>query len=318
MNCQEVIERSKTVFASNPIVDTEPLHFVSPRYGPIEFQKFAAQITDHKGNPIAWSVNLNISHAEKHDQLWDDLKECVEVANNWARYAPSYDELLLPFDDYNELVDLVISQVGDAACCVDLGAGTGNAAIRLLESDPEREVWAVDNSENMLEIMRSKVRERRKKGHDYSDRLVYVKDDVARLAALRDDEYFDAAISINTLYAVSDPQECVRQVYRILKPGGVFVMSTAHKKTDVPRLFDRMREVLKEKELFESLRGNYNTAKAFHKQALPMIHRDSKEDIRRYLSEAGFEVRDRDWRDREYVDSVVVVRARKPSQDSTW
>ena len=42
---------------------------------------------------------------------------------------------------------------------------------------------------------------------------------------------------------------------------------------------------------------------------------DSKDDIRRYLREAGFEVHDRDWREHEYVDSVVVVRARKPDQE---
>jgi hypothetical protein len=42
-----------------------------------------------------------------------------------------------------------------------------------------------------------------------------------------------------------------------------------------------------------------------------LIHRDTKEEIRRYIKEAGLEIRD--WRDSEYADAVVVVMAVKPS-----
>jgi hypothetical protein len=41
-----------------------------------------------------------------------------------------------------------------------------------------------------------------------------------------------------------------------------------------------------------------------------LIHRDTKEDIRRYVEEAGLEIRD--WCDGAYADSVVVVTAVKP------
>ena len=41
-----------------------------------------------------------------------------------------------------------------------------------------------------------------------------------------------------------------------------------------------------------------------------LIHRDTKEDIRRYVEEAGLEIHD--WRDSEYADAVVVVTAVKP------
>jgi len=40
-----------------------------------------------------------------------------------------------------------------------------------------------------------------------------------------------------------------------------------------------------------------------------LIHRDTKAEIRGYLQNAGFEIQD--WRDSEYADSVVVVKAVK-------
>ena len=74
-----------------------------------------------------------------------------------------------------------------------------------------------------------------------------------------------------------------------------------------------MREVLGHKGLLGNLKINLEAAQKAHKKMDQLINRDSKEDIRRYIEEAGFEIEDeqRDWRDREYVDSVVVVRARK-------
>ena len=44
------------------------------------------------------------------------------------------------------------------------------------------------------------------------ERLTAIKDDVVCLGALRyQNDYFDAAIMINILYAVSDPLECLGQ-----------------------------------------------------------------------------------------------------------
>ncbi len=158
-NCRDVIERSKVVFGAgkDPLVDVELLHFDSDEYGIVLFQKIASQICDEEGNPMAWCVNLNVLVAEQIQKLWDDVKLRLERDVNWSRYAVSYDKLLTPFDDYRELVDLVVSMIGDAKRCIDLGAGTGNGTVRLLETDSERQVWAVESNEAMLEYLRSKV-----------------------------------------------------------------------------------------------------------------------------------------------------------------
>ena|GEM_PF-2896818 len=306
-NCDDVVERSKNVFApgKDPLVDTEELRFQSPTYGLIKFHKIAALMNDEKGNPLSWSVNLNIVSAEKEAELWQDLEQKLREVVNWSRYAVSYDKLLYPFTDYNELVDLVVSQLGDAHLCADLGAGTGNATVKLLERHPSRQVWAIESNEMMLQYLKRKV-------GAYLGRLTAIKDDVVRLGALRyQNDYFDAAIMLNVLYAVQDPLECLRQACRILKPGGMLVLSTPHRDTDVKKVLKKLRQVLQSKGLFESLAEDFETAKLVHEKMDHLIHRDTKEEIRRYIEEAGLEIRD--WRDSEYADAVVVVTAVKPT-----
>jgi ubiquinone/menaquinone biosynthesis C-methylase UbiE len=309
-NIAEVVERSKVVFAPGkiPLIDTEVLEFPSEKYGLIKFRKIASQIADEHGGIKAWSVNLNVLDAENETELWKDLEARLSREINWSKYAVSYDKLLLQFDDYLELVDKVVSEVGDAKRCIDIGAGTGNGTIKLLETKPEREVWAVDYNETMLQYLKDKVQDKAQENPNILERLVISKEDIQRL----DDypkNYFDAAIMINVLYAVDDSVKCLRQVRRLLKPGGRLVLSTSHSETDLDRLFLRMREVLQGKELWEELEEDFNQTRDRHVQMDGLIHRDTKERIRDYLKNAGFTVKN--WLDDEYVGAVVIVVAQK-------
>jgi len=138
--------------------------------------------------------------------------------------------------------------------------------------------------------------------------MVISKEDIQRL----DDypkNYFDAAIMINVLYAVDDSVKCLRQVRRLLKPGGRLVLSTSHSGTDLDRLFLRMREVLQGKELWEELEEDFYQTRDRHVQMDGLIHRDTKERIRDYLKNAGFTIKN--WLDDEYVGAVVIVVAER-------
>jgi ubiquinone/menaquinone biosynthesis C-methylase UbiE len=291
----------------DPLVDMEMLDFQSDKYGMIRFWKIATQVSDEFGNPLAWSVQLNIMNVDKVLEFWTDLQSRLEQDINWARYAVSYDQLLEPFDDYQQLLDEVVGMAGLARRCVDLGAGTGNATIKLLEADRDRDVWAIEANESMLAYLRTKVEARVADGLINPDRCTIIKEDVLRLEELPR-SYFDAAILINVLYAVEDPKACLDQIYRVLKSGGVIALSTPHRETDVEKLFARMQTVLEQKGQFESLKRNFQTAKQVHKKMSDRIHRDSKDDIRKYIETAGFEIED--WHD-GYVEAVVIVKAIK-------
>lgn len=314
-NVADVYERSKRVFDPRhvPLIDIEPLVLKTKKYGIVKFEKIAVQIPDSQARLFAWSVFLNITRADKFKQLWTDLKSRLDRELNWSRYAVSYDTLLLNFDDNHDLIDLVVKEISDCERCLDLGAGTGNVTLKLLQTRDDREVWAVESNHAMLNRLVEKVeRAQLQTGEAYFDRLTATKEDVLRLdgnRALMPTNYFDAAILVNVLYAVSDPGLCLRETYELLREGGKLVLSTPHSETDVDKLFKRIREVLEEKGLFSKLRSNFLDAQKRHEVMMDQIHRDSKDDIRDYIENAGFRITA--WHDSEYAGAVVVVVAVK-------
>ena len=109
----------------------------------------------------------------------------------------------------------------------------------------------------------------------------------------------------NVLYAVDDPLQCLREIHRVLKPGGILSMSTSSDETDIDKLFEAIKEGLGEK--FEKLKADWFEAREAHYRMEEKIHRDTKQDIRDYLDQSGFDVID--WHGEVYADAVVVVKA---------
>ena len=307
-NSREVIERAQEKFKPKtvPLVDTEILKFQTERYGLITFRKIAGQIAQDADQSVVWCITLNIHSAEREAELWEDLHRRLEREVNWSRYAVSYDRMLLEFDDYGTLLDDVTKLVGDARVCADIGAGTGNSALRLLNANPDRRVWAFENNEAMLQHLRTKMLE-----NDAARRLTTYKGDAALSLREFPEGFFDGAVMVNVLYALDEPARLVSEIFRVLKPGATLALSTAHRDTDVAKLFAAIRASLEEKGLAEQLRAAVFDAEDRHRQMMDRIHRDTREDVIRYLTTAGFEIASR--QDSAYVDAVMIVEARKPA-----
>ena len=212
--------------------------------------------------------------------------------------------MLHNFEEYSKLLALVCSKLGGARNCADLGAGTGNGTLELLRQHDQRTVWAIEPNEEMLVRLRGKVED----DPALKNRVNFVKQGIARLGGF-EPGYFDGAIMINVLYAVDEPEKCMQEVARILAPGGVLALSTPHRDTDVGQLFSAMRANFADKALWPALRESLEEAFERHSAMMEKIHRDTKDDIRRYLENAGFAVED--WLDGQYAGSVVVVKAVK-------
>jgi ubiquinone/menaquinone biosynthesis C-methylase UbiE len=163
----------------------------------------------------------------------------------------------------------------------------------------------MEANERMLECFRGKLDEQEQAGQ-----VVVVKGNL--LLSLRefDEHFFDAAVMVNALYAVEEPQRCLLEIYRVLKPGGVFAFSTSHSGTDIDRLFTAIREDLAAKRLLDELRSTVDDAYDRHVAMLDHIRRDTKEMIYGYVESAGFKIIER--RDPAYVGAVVIVQAVKP------
>ena len=121
---------------------------------------------------------------------------------------------------------------------------------------------------------------------------------------------FDAAIMVNVLYAVEDPQACLREVARILKPDGVLAFSTTHRDTILDPLLDRIKQVLEEKDLFGRLGDDYVRLRKINKGLEARVaKRYTREQYADWVRTAGFEIVDQV--PSTYAGAVMVIHARK-------
>lgn len=98
---------------------------------------------------------------------------------------------------------------------VEIGVGTG---LNLpLYGPAATTITAIDLSEQMLRIARGRV------PADDDGRIVLRRGDVQRLELA--DESADTAISTYTFCTIPDPGAAAREVWRVLRPGGRFVLA---------------------------------------------------------------------------------------------
>ena len=163
-----------------------------------------------------------------------------------------FEFLLLKFPDYRKLIEQVTSHLDGERQYIDLGAGTGNNAIRLLE-DPDREVWAVATNETTLRRLRDRLANEYPPA--YVDRLTIVQEDTLRHDALPLAS-FDAAVMTSVLYAVRTPESCLHRSTgfsswaafwpcppRIVRPTWTSSSTTSKESLNRQYVFDQYREL---------------------------------------------------------------------------
>ena len=129
------------------------------------------------------------------------------VLSEWDRIKRDYVQDALPF--------LVAANfVGPGAVAVDVGTGTGEVLIALARAGAR--VIGVDGSEKMLEVCRQRARSSGLTGIDL--RL-----GDAESLPLADDEC-DTAFGSMLLHHLSDPGRGVREMARVVRPGGKVVI----------------------------------------------------------------------------------------------
>jgi ubiquinone/menaquinone biosynthesis C-methylase UbiE len=128
-----------------------------------------------------------------------------------------------------KVLDLVgpMLDAADASHVLDVGSGTGSLAIATLERWPRHRVTGIDPAGGMLEVARSTADARLER--DVARRF---RAEVAAADRLPfEDAAFDLAISSFVLQLVDDRPAALREVRRVLRPGGTFAW-VAWEKTD--------------------------------------------------------------------------------------
>lgn len=134
-------------------------------------------------------------------------------------------------------VDHAAARLGET--CVDLGSGRGTDVLRMAESvGPEGFVWGLDISDKMLEKARSTAA---KVG---ATNVRFEKAELEHLPV--PDASVDLVISNCVLNHARDKAAVWREIHRILKPGGRFVVSDIYASAPVPEEFRNDPEAVAE------------------------------------------------------------------------
>lgn len=172
------------------------------------------------------------------------VKYKIATRDWFNRWSNKYDQTLGRISFHRELLNLVVSnsEVKNCDRVLDIGCGTGLLSLRLLQK-ANCSITGIDNSKEMLAIFKDKIR-KISLGKRVNCKLM----DIDSLNFKPNT--FDAAVSSVVLHHLRDKLTPLKNICKLLKPGGVFVigeidMDSTGSHTDAGRL-KRMLNVLEE------------------------------------------------------------------------
>ncbi len=142
----------------------------------------------------------------------------TQTARFWDKAAEKYAKRPVADEEvYRRKLALTQKYLTPESDVLEFGCGTGSTA---LEHAPHvRSILATDLSPNMIEIAKSKAE---------ASGVANVRFEVATLDTLdAAPESFDAVLGLNILHLLDDWPDQILKAHALLKPGGVFVTSTA-------------------------------------------------------------------------------------------
>jgi 2-polyprenyl-3-methyl-5-hydroxy-6-metoxy-1,4-benzoquinol methylase len=138
-------------------------------------------------------------------KFWDALANSFDEQE--GRYKHAHIKTVENAKKYLNASDLVL----------DYGCATGTTAFEL--ADQVKEIHGIDISSKMIAAAKRKAAERKIQNIDFTQATVFDK-------GLKK-ESFDVILAFGILHLLKDPPKAIQRINELLKPGGVFVSSTA-------------------------------------------------------------------------------------------
>ena len=182
-------------------------------------------------------------------------------------------------ESHARLVDWGLSHIdlhaGDTV--LDIGCGGGNTLARMAERVTEGHLVGIDYAETSVEASRAFNAPLIEAG-----RMEILHGSVEHLPFA--DEHFDAVVTVESFYFWPNPEECLKEVTRVIKKGGTFLL---------------LAEIYGRDDLPESIR---------EKIAGYALTNPTPEEFERLFRAAGFAVVETHFKEGEYWIAVRGVR----------
>ncbi|MDP6963186.1 MAG: class I SAM-dependent methyltransferase [Planctomycetota bacterium] len=134
----------------------------------------------------------------------------------------------------NELFVQRLKALGVNGLCLDIGCGTGLIPLQLVAACPEVDVVAMDLSKHMLQRALE-----HQQSSENGEQVEFVLADAKKIGA--EDDSFDSVFSNSILHHIPEPIEFINEAWRVLKPGGAFLIRDLFR----PPSKERARELVK-------------------------------------------------------------------------
>ena len=159
-----------------------------------------------------------------------------DKAKFWDKTAEKYSQQPIANQEaYEVKLDLMREYFTPDTKLLEFGCGTGSTAI--LNAPYVKQIDAIDVSPEMIAIARGKLAD------EQIDNVRFEVADMDGYAVAA--EQYDAALGMNIIHLLDDPQAALAAVYAALKPGGHFISSTfclREKLKSCGRVADRLHE----------------------------------------------------------------------------
>ncbi len=113
---------------------------------------------------------------------------------------------------YRSIAEEVVSKISSGRV-LDVGTGPGFLPVEIAKKVPEIEVIGIDISGGMVKIANKSAE---KMG--FSGRVRFIEASASSMPF--EDEYFDLVVSTFSLHHWAEPEECLKEIVRVLKKGG--------------------------------------------------------------------------------------------------
>jgi len=267
------------------VTDTFNGSIDSKEYGKVTFKLTIISLPQpDSDNSLERTAYFEINAVEFEQEFQESFQKVLQHQLIWESYAISYDLVLNEQDYYQEVLSRHITVLSEDGInrVIDIGAGTGNVTIPLLAAG--RSVTAIDMSRAMIGKMHHKL------SAIDNPKIKILMQNAKDLTGFSDGS-FDGVNILLALFDMDEPEAALNAAIRVLRLGGVIIVTEPKKTFDLSALLKQAKTFLEEKGLYDKLSSHWACVTRANKKIDPSKRAPLFiEDIEEHLVKSGFEI----------------------------